>query len=111
MTIPYLPVPRYADMRILSVKRKKHFVGASEKYTLTISDSLGLRSIKLENGKTAEIYADDGEVRLKVSSLAASGYAESAEYVAPSGGDMSFSVETAYDLYSGAAYTIRRTDK
>lgn len=98
-------------MRTFTVKRKKHFFGSSEAYTLTISDSLGLRSVKLANGQTLSLPVDDGQVELKVGAMSITGYTESKPIDAPPGGDMSFAVETGYDVYMGVTYTIKRTDK
>lgn len=97
-------------MRTITVKRRKHFVGFSDIYNLTISDALGKRNIKLKNGQTVMMPADDGEVELKVSAETSTGYAESNILTAPSGGDMSFKIETGYSVYFGANYTIKRID-
>jgi len=97
-------------MRTLTVKRRKHFVGSLILYNLTISDALGKRNIKLKNGQTVQFPADEGEVELTVSAETATGYAESNVLTVPSGGDMSFKIETGYSVYHGSNYTIKRID-
>ncbi len=95
-------------MRTLTVKRKKHFVGFNELYTLTISDKLGLRRIKLKNGQTVTVPVDEGEVTLKVSADTATGFSESAAVTVPEGEDLVYRIETGYSVYYGANYKIKR---
>lgn len=97
-------------MRTLTVKRKKHFVSSLIPYSLTISDALGKRSIKLKNGQTVQVPADDGEAELAVSAETSSGHVESNILALPSGGDMSVKIETGYSVYFGANITIKRID-
>lgn len=83
-------------------------MNSSEPYSVTISDELGLRSVKIANGQTLSIPVDDGNVSLKVGAMSPLGYAESPVlYVAP-GGDEEFKIETGYSIYTGANYRIKK---
>lgn len=96
-------------MRNFTIKRKKHFVCSREPYTVTISDALGLRSVKISNGQTLSVPVDDGEVTLKTGAMSPLGYAESPVlYVAP-GGDGKFRIETGYSIYTGANFRIKES--
>ena len=80
-----------------------------ELYTITVSDTLGLRSVKIANGQTLSVPADDGEVTLKVSAMSPLGYAESPVLCVAPGGDGEFRIETGYGIYTGANFRIRKS--